>query len=57
MTWLTVFHGDEPTFWRRMNPRRLDQLLAQYLRAAGSGPAAAAPAPGGSLSQYLMGGG
>lgn len=58
MIWLTVFHGSEPDFWRTMNPARLGRLYLEYLRTAGAPVrSAAAPAPGGSLSQYLMGGG
>lgn len=57
MVWLTVFHGDERTFWRTMNPRRISRLLEQYARGVGRPARPSAPAPGGSLSQYLMGGG
>ena len=54
MVWLTVFHGDEPTFWHAMTPARLDRLYSLWL---GRTPARRSPQNGGSLSQYLMGGG
>ena len=55
MVWLTIFHGDERTFWRTMTPARLDRLIAVWL--GDRAPARSAPPSGGSLSQYLMGGG
>ena len=53
MIWLSVFHGDERTFWRTMTPARLDRLYALW---SGRTPARRSPQSGGSLSQYLMGG-
>lgn len=57
MIWLTVFHGDERTFWRQMNPARIGRLYAEYAQAVAGPQRQNAPASGGSLSQYLMGGG
>ena len=55
MVWLTVFHGDEQTFWRRMTPARLDRLYALWL---GRTPSRRQPPAGeASLLKYLTEGG
>ena len=50
MAWLTIFHGDEKTYWKTMTPRRMDVLLTQY---AGRQTRKEKR----SLSEYLFGGG
>lgn len=49
--WLTVFHGDERSFWKTMNPARFGALYRALL-----GPGRAQKEEKKSLSQYLMGG-
>ena len=44
---------DEAIFWKTMNPRRLHALYSSWFGAA----KAKKPEKGGSLSEYLMGGG
>lgn len=52
MAWLTVFHGDEQYFWKRLTPRRMDLLLTEY-----SGRNRVPKQEQRSLSDYLAGGG
>lgn len=59
MVWLVYLRGDERTFWRTMTPARCWQLYKQYAKMhfAPQRKAPEKPSSGGSLSQYLMGGG
>ena len=60
MFWLTYIRGDERTFWRTMTPARCGLLYKQYaeMHFALRRKVEELPEPsGGSLSQYLMGGG
>lgn len=58
MFWLTARFGDERSFWKTATPARCDALYKEYarmMRPVKQQPQQ--PQAGGSLSQYLMGGG
>ena len=48
--WMRVFHGSEGEFWKRMNPRRMGQLLATLEKPKAPEKRIQ------SLSQYMAGG-
>lgn len=57
MFWLTARFGDERSFWKTATPARCDALFKQYARMMRPKQQPQQPQEGGSLSQYLMGGG
>lgn len=57
MFWLRYIQQPEHVFWRTMTPARCAAIYAQYTRTHFPAPSHSAAASGGSLSQYLSGGG
>ena len=56
--WLTARFGDERSFWKTATPARCDILFKEYAyMIAPKTQRPKEPQCGGSLSQYLMGGG